>query len=645
MIIGKLISVDYSILKVKVSSSIRGGTVNLHGDVYYFGNIGSYLKICNAIHEVIICEVISISDVDLYKEKSSFDTESNRELIIRPLGTVKGADFSLGVGIYPSIYSDVSIISYDDMEIILNIDTSRNQENEVKKIHRSFPLGVSKNLINYPIDVGINEFFNIHTAILGNSGSGKSNTIAHIIQQIHKMNDYSSTGARILMFDVNGEYKTAFEKNDNENINIKYYKPNISKETDGYKPFVLPHFLLNIEEWSAFLLATNATQRPFWSKVLQESYRFFKLKSSNSKELEKFENYLRYRVCSIVLSVLNQADTDTARITTASSILGSIRSLIGKDAVLKANTTSLLSEISLLQKNCTINYGENNSKLENSLASMVKKINYELVEEVESTTIRNGEYFDYKYLKTAAEMVLLEEDAKGNGQIRGFTATMMTRLEYFLENEDCEFMRADLKITSGEDYLKKLWTKGSKKAQLIIIDTSELGPDVLETLTSVTSRLLFDERKRLLGKKRRENPVHLILDEAHRYIKNGHDYILKENIFDKIAREGRKYSFYLLVSSQRPSELSETVLSQCANFIIHRIQNEKDMNYIRAILPYFSDDFVNKIKQSTPGEALVFGNCVSMPLHLKIHPSNPSPNSENCNISEEWFKPNIPDFM
>ncbi|SMG63749.1 conserved hypothetical protein, partial [methanotrophic bacterial endosymbiont of Bathymodiolus sp.] len=89
----------------------------------------------------------------------------------------------------------------------------------------------------------------------------------------------------------------------------------------------------------------------------------------------------------------------------------------------------------------------------------------------------------------------------------------------------------------------------------------------------------------------------------------------------------------------RPSELSETVLSQCANFIIHRIQNEKDMHYIQAILPYFSDDFTNKIKQSIPGEALVFGNCVSMPLHLKIHEAKPSPNSKNCIIPEEWFTP------
>ncbi|ROI14809.1 ATP-binding protein, partial [Epilithonimonas hominis] len=115
------------------------------------------------------------------------------------------------------------------------------------------------------------------------------------------------------------------------------------------------------------------------------------------------------------------------------------------------------------------------------------------------------------------------------------------------------------------------------------------------------------------------------------------DYLLKENIFEKIAREGRKYSIYLIVSSQRPSELSSTVSSQCGNYIIHRIQNEYDMNYIHSVLPYFSSDYISKIKQSTPGEALVFGNCVPIPTHIKVHLANPSPDSSNCIINEEWF--------
>lgn len=215
---------------------------------------------------------------------------------------------------------------------------------------------------------------------------------------------------------------------------------------------------------------------------------------------------------------------------------------------------------------------------------------------------------------------------------------MLTRLGYFLDNPDCDFMRDSSSVRSKEAFLASIWACSTSRNQLVIIDTSELSPDILETLTSVVTRILFDEKRKLSGAERKSDPVHLILDEAHRYIRRNQEYLLKENIFEKIAREGRKFAFYLFISSQRPSELSETVLSQCANFIIHRIQNERDMNYIKVILPYFSDDFTNKIKQSTPGEALVFGNCVSMPIHLKVHEAVPRPDSDNCNIPKEWFK-------
>lgn len=636
MKIGKITSINYSQLKVKISSEIRGSSVNLHGNVYYFGNIGSYLKVSNAIEEIIFCEVISIFDSDIHQEKLSFDIESNRELLLKPIGTInKDDEFALGVGVFPSLYSDVSVVTFQDMKLILRTNYPKSVENQV---HQSFYLGVSKNLINYKINVSIDSFFNIHSAVLGNSGSGKSNTIAHIIQKIHKKDNHSATGSRVLIFDVNGEYKKAFENNNNQNILIKYYKPNIAIVTDGYSPFYLPHFLLSLDEWSAFLLATDATQRPFWDKVLQESYRFYRIGNSSSEERAKFVNYLKYRICNLIFSTLRQADTDTARITTAASILGSITNIINSNADIEPVATDLLGDIETLRSACNIAYGDNRDALETATSNVFGTVDQAQAQEVINSRIRNGEFFDHQFLKIAAELILLEEDARGNRQIRGYTATMLTRLDYFLDNPDCEFMREANDVDSVGTYITKLWGDNERKSQLVIIDTSELSPDILETLTSVTSRLLFDERKKLVGNARRENPVHLILDEAHRYIKKHYDYLLKENIFEKIAREGRKYSFYLFVSSQRPSELSETVLSQCANFIIHRIQNEKDMQYIKAILPYFSDDFTNKIKQSIPGEALVFGNCVSMPLHLKIHEASPRPNSENCNIPEEWFK-------
>jgi hypothetical protein len=643
MKVGKLVSVNYNQLKVKIASEIRGGSVNIAGHVYYFGNIGSYLKLDNAIGETVVCEVVSIFDTDQGLERSSFDLESKRELILKPIGTIsERCDFSMGVGIYPSLYSDVSIVTHEDMKLILR----NNEDNKTgetasgdNKIHRTFSLGISKNLINYPIDVGVDNFFNIHSAVLGNSGSGKSNTIAHIVQEIHRKQSYSASGSRILIFDVNGEYKEAFNDKQNEDLSIKCYKPNLKKEEEGLEPFYLPHFLLNLDEWSAFLMAKEGAQKPFWDKVLQESYRFYKISSSSENERNKFINYFRYRICSLLSDLLGRADTDTAIITTASGLLGSLLNIISSDEGLHEHLTELKADISSLRSACVLDFGQNKNQLSTALKSVSDKVDDDLLLEVLNTgKIKYGDYYDQNFLKISAELVLLEEDARGNGQIRGYTATMMTRLNHFLENTDCDFMRESTEIKSKDAFLRQLWGEDDDMNHLVIVDTSELSPDILETLTSVISRLLFDDRKVLKHNERRKKPIHLILDEAHRYIRTDREYLIKENIFEKIAREGRKYAYFLTISSQRPSELSETVLSQCGNFIIHRIQNERDMNYIKAILPYFSEDFSNKIKQSIPGEALVFGNCVSMPLHLKITQANPEPNSKNCKISEEWFR-------
>src|SRR5690606_7658936 len=108
-----------------------------------------------------------------------------------------------------------------------------------------------------------------HTAVIGNSGSGKSNTISHIVQEILRKTKNAGIGMKVVVFDVNGEYKKAFEQEQQEGINTIFYKPNIN---EGFTQFTLPYYLMNLDEWSAFLMATDRTQKPFWDKVLQECY-------------------------------------------------------------------------------------------------------------------------------------------------------------------------------------------------------------------------------------------------------------------------------------------------------------------------------------------------------------------------------------
>ena len=641
MKIGKIISVEFDKFKVKLFHTTKTSTVSISGKVYYFGNIGSFLKVENTKGDTIICEVVAVLDNSAEgKIYSTYNLDSARELVIKPIGTLqKDRTFNMGVGIFPSIYSDVLIVTDIDIKDIL--ETKIDEQKTDNFVHNEINIGYSKNLINYNVQLNINKLFNIHSAVLGNSGSGKSNTISHILQEVLRKEDNSGLGIKIVLFDINGEYQSAFSKKINEKkINVSLYKPNIPQQ--GHTKFYLPYYLMNLDEWTSFLLASDRTQKPFWDKVLQECYKFYRIKTGDKEDVEKFINYFRYKLHIIVNFILGRIDSDTAVITAAASALRKIGDILSsKDFKKITETKDFVKDIQELIDECTLSYGNNNDKLSEKLKAFDAKINKESAYELSEIKLRHGEYFDYKFLKIASDLVILEEEARGNSRIREFTSTMLGRLDYFLYNADCDFMKnySGPTINSEADYLREIFgiSKSTFDKQLTIIDSSEVSTDILELMTSVVSRLIFDYRKKQMGTDRRTQPVHLVLDEAHRYIKKNTDYILKDNIFEKIAREGRKFSMYLLVSSQRPSELSETVLSQCGNYIIHRIQNEMDMKYIYSVLPYFSSDYVNKIKQSVPGEALIFGNCVPMPLHIKVHKANPEPNSENCKINEEWY--------
>lgn len=650
MKIGKIVSVEFDKFRVKILDDCHQSTVSIDGQVYYFGNIGSYLKTYNSLGDTIVCEVVAIYENDSSHsslQSNQFNLENSRMLLIKPIGTLNSKKvFTMGVGIFPTIYNDVEIVTSSDLRDILT--SGQSKENEFSGVHHSIDIGYSKNLINYKVTLNINRLFNIHTAVLGNSGSGKSNTIARLLQEVFRKQKFSAIGAKTILFDSNGEYPIAFVNAGlSTEVNAIFYKPfkdsqPVNDDTKiEYTPFYLPYYLLSLEEWLAFLMAADRAQKPFWDKVLQMTYKFYSIFNSEQKEDEKNEvkyiYFFKWKILGIIDLILSQIDSDTAKITAARGIAGRCLNIINELSTNK----ELIDFIQQISNRCGLYYGSNDSRLQEYVSDERSRINEDLAWQVEETKLSHGDYYDYKFLHTAVEMVLLEEEARGNTRIREFTSTMLTRLDFFLNNNECLFMReSEHKYANAKSYLKETFHISSDdyEDQLITIDSSEVGTDVLELMTSVVSRMLFDYRKEMMGSARRHKPVHLILDEAHRYIRKDAQYILRENIFEKIAREGRKYSLFLIISSQRPSELSETVLSQCANFIVHRIQNEVDLKYVYAILPYFSDDFITKIKQSVPGEALIFGNCVPMPLQVQVIQANPDPNSKNCEVDIEWFK-------
>ena len=148
--------------------------------------------------------------------------------------------------------------------------------------------------------------------------------------------------------------------------------------------------------------------------------------------------------------------------------------------------------------------------------------------------------------------------------------------------------------------------------------------------------MLFNFAKSL--KTRASIPFHIFLEEAHRYVKNDEDtYLIGYNIFERVAKEGRKYGVLLGIISQRPSEISETALSQCNNFLIFRMQHPKDIEYVKEMVPNVTEDVASKFKILQPGNCLAFGSAFRLPLQLKLDMPNPTPTSQNIDISSTWY--------
>ena len=185
-------------------------------------------------------------------------------------------------------------------------------------------------------------------------------------------------------------------------------------------------------------------------------------------------------------------------------------------------------------------------------------------------------------------------------------------------------------------------------SQITVIDMSLLPFQVLETITGLIGRIILEFLSRFEKSKRGSIPVVIALEEAQNYIseinKKDRDSISRK-VFERIAREGRKYGLSLLVSSQRPSELSKIVLSQCNSVIVHRIQNPDDQVYIRKLVSSANSEILNQLPTHPQQHVIVMGDCVRTPIVAKMNTASPKLNSNNPEFIQNWLKEEKADYQ
>jgi len=528
------------------------------------------------------------------------------------LGEIINDKFVSGVVRIPSLNSGCRLIYRNELEYLLG-----RQDLDGTDI---FYLGKSLLYDKVNVTANFNDFFSNHFAIIGNTGSGKSCSVTRILQNIfYKNSSNMPKGSHIVLFDVYGEYNKAFNALNNiEGMGFKNYSTKVDL-TEG-ELINLPAYFLGVDDLALLLNVTSPNQLPILEKTLKLVYIF----KNTDENISKYKNdiiastlldvltsgKISTQVRDQVIAILSRYNTDTLNLDTEIAQPGytrTIRQCLNIDNQGKMN--SLQYVIDLLEKYTKLDLG----------------------------TIKGTINFVYSLedIYYALEFALISEGILKSDKMFDDYIQLKVRLQQIINSDYKEYFKVDEYISKGE-YIRKLFNN-DRRYQIVNFNLNNIDDRFQKKITKIFSKLFFDYSTYIDD--RGSFPIHIILEEAHRYVQNDSDIdILGYNIFDRITKEGRKYGVILGMISQRPSELSITALSQCSNFIILRMFYPDDLNIIKSITSNVSEHTFEKIKSFLPGNALVFGTSFKTPLLVKLDLPNPMPESTSVDISELWYK-------
>lgn len=490
--------------------------------------VGSYLRIADN-ENVILIAVIENFTIEV-------TDEGDRKYILEanPLGTIKDGKFERGgdtIAIPPKRVEPAKI---DEIKKIFEESLEEPKKFTFSKLSTNYKI---------PVPVDGDKFFNKHIAVVGSTGSGKSHSVAKIIQEAvsSKNSTYSGlNNSHVIIFDIHSEYKSAF--------------PNA--RLIDVSNLVLPYWLLNSDELQELFLDTEANDH-------------------NQRSVFKK---------SIVKSRKEHFDGDDE-----------LRENIHYDSPLYFEIDDVL-----------------------------------------------------KFGKEKNEEEVPGKNAPKAGPLNGKLSNYVSRLESKINDKRLEFLLGEAsKNISFEETIQNLLGYGENEANVTIIDLSGVPFEVLSITVSLISRMMFEYGyyyKKVRNEADPETncnndiPLLLVYEEAHKYVPNSDlvKYRAAKQSIERIAKEGRKYGVSLLLASQRPSEISETIFSQCNNFLALRLTNPNDQSYVKRLLPDTLGNLADKMSALRAGECLLIGEAVVLPSVVQIDKCDPEPSSNDISYFQLW---------
>lgn len=503
--------------------------------------VGSYIKIADNENAVLIAIIENF--------QIAVNATGKRDHIIEafPLGILRDGKFERG--------GDSLAIPPKEVQPATMADIKKIYDDSVPEAER-FRFATLASNKNVPVPVNGNKFFNKHIAVVGSTGSGKSHTLATIIQKAvaAKDGDFSLNNSHVIVFDIHSEYKSAFPSANHIDISN----------------LVLPYWMLNSEELEEFFLDTEANDH-------------------------------------------NQRN-------------------IFKEAVIKDRRAKFTG-----------------SDAEKQKIHLDTPILFDIKEVLAYAVAKNEEMIDTGEVYAASNKEKAGQPKYTQGSLYGKLTNFVNRLENKVNDSRLSFFLGEKsKSTTFEKTLQiLLGYPALDESNVTVIDLSGVPFEVLSITVSLISRLVFEHGyiyKRLRcannpGEKiNNDVPILLVYEEAHKYVPNSDlsKYRSSKVSIERIAKEGRKYGITLLLASQRPSEISETIFSQCSNFIAMRLTNPTDQGYVKKLLPDSLGSLIDKMTSFKQGEALLVGEAIILPSIVQIDPCTDAPSSNDIPYWQLW---------
>jgi hypothetical protein len=524
------------------------------------------------------------------------------------LGEMTNNHFVGGVTMKPNLDSNIRLITEEELRSIVSSDPSK-----------SLQLGKSPLYNNIEVSVDINDFFSNHMAIFGNTGSGKSYGVAKLLQNVFSSQNVIPYKANFFLFDAYGEYHNAFKNigEKNPNFHFKYYTTNVNDQ-DG-EILRIPLWLLNVDDYALLLGADSHVQLP----IIERMLKLVSIFAESSEQATKFKNHIIARALMTILYT-NQ---------TSASKRNDIFAILNSCSTNEFNTEAVVQGLGYTRKFRECFTIDKDGEFTESIL-VTEYISSFINDELDKYEAEKTNFYTLNDLEKALEFTLISEGLLRNEKAYNEAITLKVRLHSLAISSNAIYFSYPNYITL-ENYIASLVACPGSKAQIINFNLEDIDDGLAKNITKIYSRMLFDFTKKL--KVRASIPFHIFLEEAHRYVQNDIDnYLIGYNIFERIAKEGRKYGLIFNLISQRPVEISETVISQCSNFIIFKMTHPRDLEYIKKMLPNISSEIVEMQKTLQPGTCVAFGKAFKIPLIIKMDLPDPEPSSSNCDVLNRW---------